>query len=109
MNRKSFKDDLLAIAEGPIIAVQVPIYGIDYLHSFPGENQTRNTITNLYKGKTISWELAAPLLDYPYYSGFGPMDCHDIVAWTETQVIYIHEYDGSVSFHYQLRNPPMES
>jgi hypothetical protein len=106
MNRKSFKDDLLAIAEGPIIAVQVPSEGIGYSES---ENDSKNTLTNLYKGKTISWELAAPLLDYPYYSGYGSMDCHDIVAWTETQVIYIHEYDGSVSFHYQLRNPPIES
>jgi len=100
-NRKSFKDDILAEAEGPIIGIKIPLmgsYGIS-------DNDTRNITIKPYADQVISWEIAAPLLDYPYYAGYGSMDCHDIIAWTETQVIYIHEYDGSTSVCSLPRNP----
>lgn len=102
-DRRSFKDDILAEAEGNILAVQIPTqkifeYGETELYS-------KDEIVRKYGGQIISWELAAPLLDYPYYAGFGSMDCHGIVAWTETQVIYIHEYDGSTSVCTLPRNP----
>lgn len=56
-------------------------------------------------GKILLWKDMRHLLDYPYNDGFGSMDCHDIVAWTPTKVIYIHEYDGSTSINYIPRNP----
>lgn len=100
-NRKSFKDDILAEAKGPIIGIRIPLMNSYSSYS----NDTRDALVKQYNGQTISWEIAAPLLDYPYYSGYGSMDCHNIVAWTETQVIYIHEYDGSTSVCSLPRNP----
>lgn len=100
-NRKSFKDDILAEAEGSIIGIKVPLMG-SYCSPDDG---TRDAPFKQYDGQIIPWEIAAPLLDYPYYAGYGSMDCHDIVAWTETQVIYIEEYDGSTSVCSLPRNP----
>jgi hypothetical protein len=53
----------------------------------------------------LSWEQAAPYLDYPYDSGYGSADCHDINIWTVEKVWYIHEYDGSTSLQSVSRNP----
>jgi hypothetical protein len=100
-NRKSFKDDILAEAVGPIIGIKIPLMGSSYTYS----KDTRDDPIEPYADQVISWEIAAPLLDYPYYAGFGSMDCHGIIAWTETQVIYIHEYDGSTSVCSLPRNP----
>ncbi len=99
--RKSFKDDILAEAEGPIIGIKVPLMALGF--SYPED--PRDVPFKQYEGQVISWEVAAPLLDYSYHDGFGSMDCHNIVAWTETQVIYIHEYDGSTSVCSLPRNP----
>lgn len=102
-NRVSFRDDILEVAKGPIIAIQIPEMESYYFEE--DKNKPKDEIVRQYGGRTISWELAAPLLDYPYYDGYGLMDCHDIVAWTETQVIYIHEYDGSTKVCSIQRNP----
>lgn len=100
-NRKSFKDDILAEAEGPIIGIKVPLMGSSFSYS----EDTRDGPLKQYDGQVISWEIAAPLLDYSYCAGYGSMDCHNIIAWTETQVIYIHEYDGSTCVCSLPRNP----
>lgn len=34
------------------------------------------------------------------------MDCHDILVYTSTSVIYVHEYDGSTTLRSIPRNPP---
>lgn len=100
--RKSFTKDILEVAIGPIIAISIPIERLDDYYT---QEDPRNEIIDLYGGKTISWELAEPLLNYVYDNGFGAMDCHNIVAWTESQVIFIHEYDGATDVRTLPRNP----
>ncbi len=53
----------------------------------------------------VPWEAARPLLDYEWNSGFGGADCHAITAWTESRVIFVHEYDGSTNIVYVPRHP----
>lgn len=43
----------------------------------------------------VTWEDALPHLSYKYDSGFGGQECHNVWAWTDTRVLFIHEYDGS--------------
>lgn len=53
----------------------------------------------------VSWAEAFPVLNYEYDDGYGGQDCHDIIAWTATKVLYVHEYDGSTSVQSVPRNP----
>lgn len=56
-------------------------------------------------GIPLTWDQAAPLLDYSYDDGFGSVDCHNILVYTSTSVIYVHEYDGSTELCSIPRNP----
>jgi hypothetical protein len=100
MKSISFKNDILEVADGEsILAIRMdtsPFYRSDC---------ARKELSKHLDKQVISWEEAAPFLDYPYDTGYGAQDCHDIVAWTENKVIYIHEYDGSTSVCYLDRNP----
>ena len=51
------------------------------------------------------WVIVRPVLDYEYDSGFGGQDCHDFMAWTETRVFFVYEYDGSTRVDSMPRNP----
>lgn len=53
----------------------------------------------------LSWERVEKGFDYEYDSGYGGMDCDDILIWTRDNVYYVHEYDGSTSFRSIYRNP----
>jgi len=57
------------------------------------------------KGKVLSWEKAAPFLDYPHDPGYGAPECNSVYVWTETRVLYVVQYDGSTSIHSIPRNP----
>lgn len=56
-------------------------------------------------GKLVAWEDARPVLDYEYDNGYGGADCHAVYAWTETQVLFVHEYDGATAVQQVPRNP----
>ncbi len=58
-----------------------------------------------YVGTVLSWVDARPILDYDYNSGFGGADCHAAYAWTETRVLFVHEYDGATGIQWVPRNP----
>lgn len=53
----------------------------------------------------LSWEEAAPLLEYEHDGGWGTADCHAIYAWTGARVLFVHEYDGSTHVHHVPRHP----
>lgn len=57
------------------------------------------------RGVVLPWSEARPLLDYAYDGGYGAPDCQAVYAWTETQVIYVSQYDGSTSVYSLPRNP----
>jgi hypothetical protein len=58
-----------------------------------------------YVGKLLSWEAARPIIDYEYDNGYGSAGCHAVYAWTETQVIFVSEYDGATGISEVPRNP----
>lgn len=99
MNRKSFKEDILSVTGGESI-LAIRINGSPFYYNTPRKDASQHL-----DDKLVSWEEAAPFLDYPYDAGYGNQDCHDITAWTETKVIYVHEYDGSTRVCYIDRNP----
>lgn len=53
----------------------------------------------------VSWDEAFPILNYEYDTGYGGQDCHDFWAWTETQVLFVHEYNGATRIASAPRNP----
>lgn len=96
----NFKNDVLeAVGDEPIEAILIhgPIYSY-------GDKDQRDI--GVIHGKPLSAEQALAMLDYKFDDGFGGQDCHDITVWTATRVFYVHEYDGSTSLQYVLRNPP---
>lgn len=66
----------------------------------------RDLITAEHGGVPLSWEVARPLLDYPYDTGFGGSDCHAIWAYTPTWVLFVSVYDGATDVERVPRNPP---
>ena len=55
--------------------------------------------------KVIPWVIAKPLLDYEFDSGFGTQDCNTVYIWTNKNVLFINEYDGSTCLSKIPRNP----
>lgn len=56
-------------------------------------------------GKLMAWEQAKPIIDRPFYSGYGAPGCHAIYVWTNQRVLFISQYDGSTSLESVPRNP----
>jgi hypothetical protein len=56
-------------------------------------------------GVVLTWEEAAPMIDYTFDDGFGGADCNAVYAWTATRVIAISEYDGSTDCYSIPRHP----
>lgn len=95
----NFKEDILAATgDEPILA-----FRFDSVANYYGNPDPRDA--GVILGKVITWEQAAPLVDYEYDDGYGGQDCHNFTAWTETRVFSIHEYDGSTSVIWVDRNP----
>lgn len=57
------------------------------------------------RGKVLTWEEAAPWLDYTFNDDFGGAGCNPVYAWTKTKVITIGEYDGSTDWQVTPRHP----
>lgn len=102
MALRMFKQDILDALKGePIEAIRIDETDIlDFSNKAADDKVPKDLL-----GKVISWDIAAPLLDYPYDSDFGSQECHDVMIWTATRVWFIHEYDGTTWFTYVYRNP----
>ena len=98
----NFRQDILeAVGEQNIVAIQI-LGKVDACY----EDDYRDSPELLELiGKSHSPEVILPLLDYGYDCDFGMRDCHDIYIWTEQDVYYIHEYDGSTEIRSIPRNP----
>ena len=57
------------------------------------------------RGVVLTWAEARPMLDYSYDSGCGAAGCDAIWAWTPTEVLFVHEYDGATGLRGVPRNP----
>lgn len=95
---ENFAADILeAAGDEPILAIAVaPKRGSAWRGDEPDHELGQNP---------VAWDVAKPVLDYTYDDGFGGQDCHDFWAWTETRVLFVHEYDGATSIASAPRNP----
>lgn len=57
------------------------------------------------RGKVLTWEQAAPMLDYDFDTGFGAPECEAIYAWTASRILLISQYDGATHPHVIPRHP----
>lgn len=99
----NFKRDILEEVGQDNIEAVIILDGV--INSWSYTPDPRNIPVELC-GIPLTWEQAAPLLDYSYDDGFGSMDCHNILVYTSTYIIYVHEYDGATTLRSILRNPP---
>lgn len=88
----NFLADILACAEGDVINY-IDFGGAIQRYRFESVTDPRDAGINF--SVTYRFEDAKPFLDYEYEDGYGAIDCHDIIAWSDAYVYYIHEYDGS--------------
>jgi hypothetical protein len=96
----TFANDILeAAGDESILAIAVgPMRRQSYMY---GDDKPDHDLG----AEPISWDKAFPVINYSYDTGYGGQDCHDIWAWTETRVLFVHEYDGSTSIASAPRNP----
>lgn len=94
--RESFE----SVANGPIVGA---VIGQHYGQMFmdPDDEDYEETPPS----GVLTWEVAKMILDYNYDSGYGGADCHPVYAWTDTQIMFVNEYDGSTSVCWLPRNP----
>lgn len=99
----NLKTQILELANGePIEAVVIGNMGWDDygIEEIPAESRDESNWD-----KVISWEKAAPLLDYDYDPGYGAPGCQAIVVWTPNKVMFVSQYDGATSLEYVPRHP----
>lgn len=70
-----------------------------------GDSYTRRDEHSEFFGQRLTWAEARPMLDYDFNCGYGSGQCHSVIIWTGSRILFIHEYDGSTSLHWQPRNP----
>jgi hypothetical protein len=96
----NFKEDILEAAGEPIEAIVIGAFGWDGY-----EEHVPPRVPDEKKGVVLSWDEAAPMLNYEYDTGFGTPECHAIEAYTASRVIIVSTYDGSTSLTWVWRNP----
>ena len=101
---RNFKADILEELEGEQIECVVFLQTLANIRRDKSEKRDNADLIRTLR-QPIPWEVAQSWLDYSYDPGFGCMDCHDIVIYTPTRIFCIHEYDGSTSLQYVMRNP----
>jgi hypothetical protein len=58
----------------------------------------------------LSLEEAKPYMTgWSFAGGFGSSDCYAVHVWTNSRVIWVHEYDGSTCLRGAPRNPSTEN
>lgn len=92
----------------------------DVIAADPGESWARNDTCQVCGAskrpshRDTIWACVSPdehakvsvhWLDARFDNGFGSLEGHDFVLWTERHVYYVHEYDGSESVAWVPRNP----
>jgi hypothetical protein len=98
----NFKADILEVADPePIEAIVIGEYGWGGY----GDDDDNPRIPKDKIGVVLTWDEAAPLLDYEYYTGYGAPECHAIAAYTASRIIYVSQYDGSTNVMWSNRNP----
>ena len=86
----NYKQNILAELKGePVEAIVIGKWDDDE------EDERNPREIEAITGKVISWEEAEKWLDYEYDTGYGGTDCHPVIIWTATRVLFCGTYDGS--------------
>lgn len=98
----NFKEDIIeAVGEGwrnsEIIVVDNPD---DYYDDGKPKDFPKDSLGKLFKLKDV-----IHYFDYEYNRGFGGRECQNVLIYTEKEVFYVHEYDGSTSLVIIPRHP----
>ncbi len=103
----NFKQDIInAVVDVKDIEAVLILSPLDIIYNFETHTSSPDPRDkNVIIGVPLTWEQAAPMLDYEYSAGYGSMDCHNIEIFTKDLVYYINEYDGSTSIYYVNRHP----
>ena len=56
-------------------------------------------------GRTLTWPVVRPWLDYDYGSSYGTQRCHSLLAWTADTVYFVQEFDGMTRLRAVPRHP----
>jgi hypothetical protein len=86
---------------GKITAAIITHRFIDGTH----HDDPRNILDPSLIGISLTWEQARPLLDYKYNRGYGTIDCHEVIIYTDSMITYNYGYDGLVLLRQLPRSP----
>jgi len=89
------EEKILEYAEGE--AIEAVVFGDD------GDNFIENN--KLERGLIYKWEEVKKYLSHYFDCDFGSDALPAINIWTKSFIIFVSEYDGSVSIHRFYRNP----
>jgi hypothetical protein len=105
----TFWEELEEKAETPIEAVCIGEYGWGGYVSGKDCEKRRNMVPKDKQNILLTAEEAAKYLSYDFDSGYGAPKCHSVTVWSETRVVFVVQYDGSVSIDYVPRAPEPNS
>jgi hypothetical protein len=95
--KTTFAEDIEnAVGDEPILGVVIGASRTGYSWDDDESTHKANVV--------LTWDEARPTLDYTYHRGYGGANCHPVTVWTETKVLFVHEYDGSTGLHYLPRH-----
>jgi hypothetical protein len=105
----NFKQAILRATEGELIESVVILNMLDdgFLRAPRIYGRDKRDTDALIASLNIplSWEDAASLLDYEFNAGYGSMDCHDVIIYTNKSIHYVQEYDGSTWLQSIYKDP----
>lgn len=96
---ENLKERLLRAANGePIEAIVIGRPGI-------GFDWDSDPFTDAERGVVLTWEQAAPKLDYVFDNDRYIACCHALYAWTASKIFFMEEDEGQVYLRSLPRNP----
>lgn len=102
MSDENFKEEILKIVGDEFDSAIIKIFDTD------GVSEENQKVPDKYFKKCVELKEVINFLDYTYDNDYGGQECHDIIIWTNTKIIFVHEYDGSTSLWVYSRNPTNE-
>lgn len=101
----TFWEQLEKEAQTKIEAVCIGAYGWDGYTSGTECKNRKKMVPKKKMNILLSPEEASKYLSYSFDASFGAPKCHAVTVWSETNVVFVVQYDGSVSIDSVPRLP----